>query len=64
MIDRKSIESLAESDIKGLAEADAGGFLMAPGEDIASYRKRLQTMADSYSEIEKELALSDADTHP
>ncbi len=57
--DRKTIESLSESDMKGLADADACGYLMAPGEEIDAYRKRLLLMAESYSEIEKDLSSSD-----
>ncbi|HCE42998.1 MAG TPA: hypothetical protein DET40_05585 [Lentisphaeria bacterium] len=58
--DKKFIESISENDIKGLAEADSKGFLMAPGEDAESYRKRLLVMDESYSEVEKELCSSDS----
>ncbi|MFZ2654787.1 MAG: hypothetical protein WAX69_07700 [Victivallales bacterium] len=60
MMDKKFIESISENDIKGLAEADSSGFLMAPGEDLESYRKRLLVMDESYSEIEKDLRSSDS----
>ncbi len=59
LMDKKTIESLSEADIKGLAEADSNGFLMAPGETVADYKKRLLEMVDSYTEIEKDLKASD-----
>ncbi|HBC88250.1 MAG TPA: hypothetical protein DCZ94_14965 [Lentisphaeria bacterium] len=58
-MDKKAIEALSESDMKGLAEADSRGFLLPPGENLADYKKRLQEMMHSYSEIEKDLNSTD-----
>ncbi len=53
--DKNFIDALSEDNLPLLAEADANGFLMAPGENIFEYRKRLFEMGDSYREIEKDI---------
>ncbi|MFA6566699.1 MAG: hypothetical protein WCS96_00660 [Victivallales bacterium] len=53
--DKRLINSLSEDNLHLLAEADSNGLLMAPGEDISGYKKRLLEMEDSYSKIENDI---------
>ncbi|MFA6294124.1 MAG: hypothetical protein WC637_20205, partial [Victivallales bacterium] len=53
--DKNSIDALSEDNLAMLAEADSNGFLMAPGEKISDYKKRLIEMQNSYAEIEKDI---------
>ena len=54
-LDKNFIDTLSEDNLPLLAEADSNGFIMAPGENISDYRKRLFDMGNSYSEIEKDI---------
>jgi hypothetical protein len=54
-IDKFFINALSEDNIPMLAEADSNGFLMAPGENISDYKKRLLEMESSYIAIEKDI---------
>ena len=46
-LDKNFIDTLSEDNLPLLADADANGFLMAPGENISDYRKRLFDMGNS-----------------
>ncbi len=54
-LDKIFINSLSEDSITVLAEADSNGFMMAPGESISDYKKRLLEMVTAYSAIEKDI---------
>ena len=54
-LDKNFINALSEDSLALLAGADSNGFLMAPGETISDYRRRLLEMENSYGEIEKDI---------
>lgn len=54
-IERENIENLNEADLEKLSELDRNGFLLAPGETLSDYRKRLTVTKEKIEEIEKEL---------
>lgn len=53
--DKNFIDTLSEDNLALLAEADSNGFLMAPGENISDYKKRLVDMVSAYGEIERDI---------
>lgn len=50
------LETIRENDLDALAALDAGGLLVAPGEDFASYLQRVSGLLAFGEKVEQELA--------
>ncbi len=54
----RDISSIGEADLDGIAELDAGGFLLAPCEPIEKYKERISSIMSNIDEMNEVLRKS------